>query len=73
LRDNQFDTGNDGQSIADHLLASSWHGPDWLTGGPRDAEASLLVFVVIAALFALFPRIYRTTRFPLPPDQRPAA
>jgi CAAX protease family protein len=66
-------TGNDGQSIADHLLASSWHGPDWLTGGPRGAEASLLVFVVIAALFALFSRIYRTTRFPLPPDQRPAA
>ena len=66
-------TGNEGQSIADHLLASSWHGPDWLTGGPRGAEASLFVFVVIAALFVLFPRVYRTTRFPLPQDQRPAA
>jgi hypothetical protein len=36
-------TGNDGQRIADHLLASSWHGPAWLTGGPRGAEASCVL------------------------------
>jgi uncharacterized protein len=45
-------TGNDGKPIAGHLLASSFHGPQWLTGGPMGPEASLFVFPVIAALFA---------------------
>jgi membrane protease YdiL (CAAX protease family) len=47
-------TGNDGKPITGHLLASSFHGPQWLTGGPMGPEASLLVFPVIAALFAAF-------------------
>lgn len=45
-------TGNDGKPVAGHLLASSFHGPQWLTGGPMGPEASLLVFPIIAALFA---------------------
>jgi len=45
-------TGNDGKPLTGHLLASSFHGPPWLTGGPMGPEASLLVFPVIAALFA---------------------
>jgi membrane protease YdiL (CAAX protease family) len=57
-------TGNQGQPVAGHLLASSFHGPDWLTGGPMGPEASALIFVVIAALFALFHRRYPTARFP---------
>jgi len=44
-------TGNDGKPLAGHLLASSFHGPQWLTGGPMGPEASLLVFPLIAALF----------------------
>jgi uncharacterized protein len=45
-------TGNDGHPVAGHLLASSFHGPRWLTGGPMGPEASLLVFPLLAALFA---------------------
>jgi membrane protease YdiL (CAAX protease family) len=45
-------TGNDGQPLPGHLLASSFHGPPWLTGGPMGPEASLFVFPLIAALFA---------------------
>jgi membrane protease YdiL (CAAX protease family) len=45
-------TGNDGKPITGHLLASSFHGPQWLTGGPMGPEASLLVFPLIAGLFA---------------------
>jgi membrane protease YdiL (CAAX protease family) len=31
-----------------HLLNSSFHGPDWLTGGTVGPEGSLFVFVVLA-------------------------
>ena len=51
-------TGNGGQPIPGHLLAIRFHGPDWLTGGPRGTEASLLVFVVLAGLFYFFNLAY---------------
>jgi hypothetical protein len=51
-------TGNHGQPISGHLLDIRYHGPDWLTGGPRGTEASLLVFVVLAGLFYFFNRKY---------------
>jgi len=51
-------TGNNGKPVAGHLLDVRFHGPDWLTGGPRGTEASVLVFVVLAALFYLFTRAY---------------
>lgn len=51
-------TGNHGQPIPGHLLDIRYHGPDWLTGGPRGTEASLLVFVVLAGLFYFFNRAY---------------
>ena len=51
-------TGNHGQPIPGHLLDIRYHGPDWLTGGPRGTEASLLVFVVLAGLFYFFNRRY---------------
>jgi uncharacterized protein len=51
-------TGNHGQPIPGHLLDIRYHGPDWLTGGPRGTEASLLVFVVLAGLFYFFNRKY---------------
>ena len=57
-------TGNEGRSLAGHLLNVSFHGPDWLTGGPRGIEASACVFVVIAALFWLFDRTHRTASLP---------
>jgi hypothetical protein len=51
-------TGNGGKPLPGHLLDVRFHGPDWLTGGPRGTEASLLVFIVLAALFYLFHRAY---------------
>jgi CAAX protease family protein len=51
-------TGNHGQPVPGHLLDVRYHGPDWLTGGPRGTEASLLVFVVLAGLFYFFSRAY---------------
>ncbi|OLD69499.1 MAG: hypothetical protein AUF63_00490 [Candidatus Rokubacteria bacterium 13_1_20CM_70_15] len=57
-------TGNGGRPISDHLLVTTFTGPDWLTGGPRGIEASLLVFPVIAALFVLFQRRYRAAGTP---------
>ena len=51
-------SGNDGKPIPGHLLDLRFHGPDWLTGGPRGTEASLVVFVVLAGLFYFFSRSY---------------
>jgi CAAX protease family protein len=50
---------NGGQFAPDRLLTASFHGSDWLTGGPLGPEASLLVFPVIALMFLVFDRLYR--------------
>ena len=42
-----------------HLLASSFHGPAWLTGGTVGPEGSAFDFVIMAILFVLFDRVYR--------------
>jgi hypothetical protein len=50
-----------------HLLASSFHGPRWLTGGTVGPEASVFDFVVIAIAFVIFDRVYRTAKaYPSP-------
>jgi len=56
-------TGNDGNPLPGHLLASTFHGPDWLTGGPMGPEASVFIFPVIAVLFWAFHRRYPEVRF----------
>ena len=61
-------TGNGGRPIEGHLLDGTFTGPDWLTGGVRGMEASLLVFVVIGALFVLFHLRHREVKFPIPHD-----
>jgi len=55
-------TGNAGKPLPGHLLLVDFHGPAWLTGGPRGTEASLLVFGILAALFYLFHRAYPAKR-----------
>src|SRR5438105_7892351 len=40
------------------LLASSFHGPAWLTGGTVGPEGSVFDFVVIAIAFVIFDRVY---------------
>ncbi len=47
-----------------HLLASSFHGPRWLTGGTVGPEASVFDFVIMAILFVVFDRMYRSHRLP---------
>jgi CAAX protease family protein len=42
-----------------HLLRPSFQGPDWLTGGSVGPEASLVCFLVIAAVAGAFARGYR--------------
>jgi membrane protease YdiL (CAAX protease family) len=42
-----------------HLLASSFHGPAWLTGGTVGPEGSALDFLIFAILFVIFDRVYR--------------
>jgi len=51
-------TGNHGQPLGGHLLNVTFHGPDWLTGGPCGTEASAFVFVILAGLFFWFNRKY---------------
>ncbi len=43
-----------------HLLSSSLHGPQWLSGGSVGPEGSVLCFIVIAMLWVIFDRIYPT-------------
>jgi uncharacterized protein len=41
-----------------HLLAASFHGPAWLTGGTVGPEGSAFDFVIFAILFVVFERVY---------------
>jgi uncharacterized protein len=54
----QPNTGNNGQSLTGHLLNVSYHGPEWLTGGPRGTEASALEFLILALMFLAFALAY---------------
>ena len=68
-------SGNDGKPLIGHLLDVRFHGPDWLTGGPRGTEASLLVFIILAGLFYFFGRAYpaeAATPSAEPPSKEPA-
>ena len=41
-----------------HLLSSSRHGPDWLTGGSVGPEGSVFCVVVMALVWIAFDRVY---------------
>jgi CAAX protease family protein len=47
-----------GERAAQHLLATSFRGPAWLTGGDCGMEASALIFLVLGASFLLFSRLH---------------
>ncbi len=59
-----YSVPDSGVMVPGHLLNSSFHGPKWLTGGTVGPEGSALVFLIIAALFVIFDRLYRDVRFP---------
>jgi hypothetical protein len=54
-----------------HLLNSTFHGPDWLTGGGVGPEGSYLIFVLIASLWILFARVYPHVRYEVTPARYP--
>jgi len=65
-----YSVPDSGALLPGHLLNSSLHGPEWLTGGSVGPEGSYLVFVVIGALWVLFDRAYPEVKYgvtPLPP------
>jgi membrane protease YdiL (CAAX protease family) len=49
-----------------HFLNSSFHGPNWLTGGSVGPEASVLTPVVLAAFWLVFSRRFPAVRYPNP-------
>jgi membrane protease YdiL (CAAX protease family) len=58
-----YSVPDSGTMEAGHLLRPSFHGPDWLTGGTVGPEASVVCFVVIAAVSAVFARRYPGVRY----------
>ena len=58
-----YSVPDSGEMSPGHLLNSSFHGPVWLTGGTVGPEGSVLVFVVIAALWVLFDRMYPEVKY----------
>ena len=67
----QPNTGNNGQNLTGHLFNVSYHGPEWLTGGPRGSEASALEFWILALTFLAFARVYpRLDTRPMGPAQK---
>jgi len=58
-----YSVPDSGALLPGHLLKSSLHGPDWLTGGSVGPEGSYLVFVVIGALWVLFDRAYPEVKY----------
>jgi membrane protease YdiL (CAAX protease family) len=58
-----YSVPDSGSILPGHLLNSSFHGPEWLTGGSVGPEGSYLVFVVIGALWFLFDRAYPEVKY----------
>ena len=66
-------TANGGQPVPGHLLATSFHGPAWLTGGPCGIEASVPMVAVTLLLFPAFAWGYRAAATRRDPETVEAA
>jgi uncharacterized protein len=53
-----YSVPDSGQVSPGHLLSSSFHGPQWLTGGTVGPEGSVMCLVVIAVLWITFAKVY---------------
>jgi len=53
-----YSVPDSGGMVPGHLLNPSFHGSRWLTGGSVGPEGSVLLFVVVAVLWAVFDRVY---------------
>ena len=54
-----YSVPDSGTVFPGHLLSSSLHGPDWLSGGSVGPEGSIFCFLVIALAWIVFDRKYR--------------
>jgi membrane protease YdiL (CAAX protease family) len=61
-----YSVPDSGTLFPGHLLKSSFHGPQWLTGGKVGPEGSVLCFVVIALVWFGFARAYPEVRYRKP-------
>jgi membrane protease YdiL (CAAX protease family) len=58
-----YSVPNSGTVGPGHLLNSSFHGPVWLTGGSVGPEGSVFVFILIAAMWVIFDRMYPQAKY----------
>jgi membrane protease YdiL (CAAX protease family) len=58
-----YSVPDSGTIMPGHLLQSSFHGPAWLTGGSVGPEGSLLVFLLIGAIWAAFHWMYPEAKY----------
>ncbi|MGH9642680.1 MAG: lysostaphin resistance A-like protein, partial [Terriglobales bacterium] len=64
-----YSVPDSGTVLPRHLLNSSFHGPEWLTGGSVGPEGSYLLFVLIAVLWFLFSRAYPEVKYQATPSR----
>ena len=62
-----YSVPNSGTVEPGHLLNSSFHGPIWLTGGSVGPEGSIFVFILIAAMWVAFDRMYPDAKYGVTP------
>jgi hypothetical protein len=58
-----YSVPDSGGTVPGHLLSSSLHGPLWLTGGSVGPEGSVFLFVLVAALWIAFDRVYPEVKY----------
>jgi uncharacterized protein len=61
-----YSVPDSGTVLPGHLINSSLHGPDWLTGGSVGPEGSYLIFAVLAGLWFVFDRVYTQVKYGVP-------
>ena len=61
-----YSVPDSGILLPGHLLNSTLHGPEWLTGGSVGPEGSYIIFVIIIALWILFNRLYPNIKYATP-------
>ena len=59
-----YSVPDSGLVLPGHLLNTSFHGPRLLTGGSVGPEGSVLLFVLIAAVWIVFDRLYPHKAYP---------
>jgi uncharacterized protein len=59
-----FSVPDSGMIFPGHLSNATLHGPNWMTGGTPGPEASVFDFLILAACFFAFDRLYPASKIP---------